>query len=280
MSTDVLSIAAEYWPTVASFLNSNFTAALAGALGGALAAQRIGDRAKQRDEILHEIRSTNAAIVMAFAIFNAGLSLKRQYIKDLYETYTAKKEELKKFQERRAAGLQDPNLPFSLQTDFRSLHMPVVPIDLLRNVMFESISATGRTLTAVTTLDSVIAELSNIIQKRNDLIERFRQIDPTQNDLIPSLYFGLPYAEGHLSTEYPDTVEALYRLTDDIIFFSELMCNDLMSHGNRILDQYKKIAKIKKENIRTIDFTGAHREGNMPNAADYSDWLKGFPDLG
>lgn len=280
MSADISDLALELftWQNVAAFLNSNFTAALAGALAGALAAQRIGDRAKQRDALLQEIRSTNAAIVITFTICNAGLALKKQFVKDIYETYTAKKAALKEFQQRRAAGHQPLDLPFEFQADFRTLQIPVVPIDVLRTQVYESISATGRPLALVAALVGAVASLADTIQKRNALIERFKGLGPAEAAQLPAFYFGLPYGPGHVSTEFSDTVESLHSLTDDVIFFSELLGKDLMTHGNRILDQYRKVAKVKKEKISSVDFAEPRKQGLMPNAANYMDWLKGFPD--
>ena len=79
-----------------------------------------------------------------------------------------------------------------------------------------------------------------------------------------------------MSTEYKDTVESLYTLTDDMIFFSELLVKDLIEHGNEILNRYKKIAKVKKEKIITIDFEKAHEGGLMPPEDNYREWLNGF----
>lgn len=278
MCADISSIAAALfsWHNVAGFLNSNFTAALAGALGGALVAQRIGDRAKQREALLQEIRSTNAAIMVTFTICNAGLALKKQFIKEICETYNAKKEELKEFQRRRAAG--QPTQPFEFQADFRTLQMPVVPVDLLRTQVYERISASGRPLALVAALIGVVASLTDTIQKRNKLIDRFREQGPAGTDQLPTFYFGLPFGPGHVSTEFPDTVESLQSLTDDVIFFSELLGKDLMAHGKRILDQYRKVAKVKKEKIFSVDFAEPHKKGLMPDAANYTNWLKAFPD--
>ena len=197
MFADISNFAVELfsWQNVAGFLNSNFTAALAGALGGALAAQRIGDRAKQRDALLREIRSTNAAIMVTFTICNAGLALKK-IVRDIYETYTAAKEALKEFQQQRAAGQQYPKLPFKFLADFRTLQMPVVPIDVLRTQVYESISATGRPLALVAALIGAAASLADTIQKRNALIERFRELGPAGADQLPDFYFGLPYGPG------------------------------------------------------------------------------------
>jgi hypothetical protein len=52
-----------------------------------------------------------------------------------------------------------------------------------------------------------------------------------------------------------------------------------MSHGSSILDQYRKITKIKKEKISKLDFTEPRKEGLMPDASNYADWLQGFPDM-
>lgn len=266
------------WQNIAGFLNSNFTAALAGALGGALAAQRIASRAKQQDALLQEIRSTNAAIVVTFTICNAGLALKKQFVKDIYETYTEKKEALKEFQQRRAAGQQHPDLPFEFQADFRTLQIPVVSIDVLRTLIYERISATGRPLALVAAIVGAFASLADTIQRRNSLIERFRQLSSAGADQLPAFYFGLPYGPGHVSTEFSDTIESLHSQTDDVIFFCELLSNDLMAHGARILDQYRKVVKVKKEKIASVDFTEPRKQGLMPDSANYADWFKSFPN--
>jgi len=270
------------WENITEFLNSNFTSSLAGALtgafAGAMAAQRIADRAKQREALLAEIRSTNAAIMVAFTICNAGLALKRQFTKDIYETYTAKKAELQEFHRRRTMGQQPADLPFEFQADFRTLQMPVVPIDVLRTQLFEKISAPGRPLALVAALAGSVAALADVIQRRNALIERFQKLGQEDLAQISAFYFGMPYRAGHVSTEFGDTVESLHRLNDDVIFFSELLGNDLMAHGNRILGEYKKIAKVKEEKIHGVDFTDARTSGLMPDAVNYTDWLKGFPN--
>ena len=156
--------------------------------------------------------------------------------------------------------------------------MPVIPIDVLRSQIYENISATGRPLALVAALVGSVSSLDDTIQRRNSLIERVRQLGPAGADQLPAFYFGLPYGPGHVSTEFSDTIDSLHNLTDDVIFFSELLGKDLMDHGNHILEQYKKIAKIKKEKISSVDFTEPRKQGLMPSESNYSDWLKGFPN--
>lgn len=266
------------WENLRDFFNSNFTAALAGALAGALAAQRIAERAKQRDSQLQEIRNTNAAIVVSFTISNGGLALKKQFVRDIYNTYKGRKAELEDFQKRRAAGQVPPEVAFEFQADFRTLQMPLLPMDVLRTQVYERISVTGRPLALVAALTGAVASLADTIQKRNSLIERFRALGPAGAAQLPAFYFGLPYGAGHVSTEFSDVIEALHSLTDDVIFFGELLGKDLMVHGNRVLDQYKKVSKRTKERISTLDFAEPRRQGLMPDAANYTDWLRGFPN--
>ena len=52
-------------------------------LGGAWAAQRIAERAKSKDEILKEIRATNASIILAFWICNTLILAKRQVVQPM-----------------------------------------------------------------------------------------------------------------------------------------------------------------------------------------------------
>lgn len=270
------------WKNISGFLNSSFTTslvgALAGAFAGAMAAQRIADRVKQRKEMLEEIRSTNAAIMVAMIICNAGLALKKHLTQDIYETYNSKKAELVEFQRKRAHGQQPPNLPFEFQADFRTLQMPVVPIDVLRTQLYEKISASGRPLALVAALAGSVSALGDVILKRNALIERFQKLGDEGITQLPAFYFAMPYGAGHVSTEFADTVESLHSLNDDVIFFSELLGSDLMAHGNNVLGEYRKISKSRVEKIYVLDFTDARDAGLMPKASNYEDWLKGFPN--
>jgi hypothetical protein len=270
------------WQAIAQLLNSNFASALVGALAGAfagaLAAQRIGDRAKERQELRAEIRHTNAAIVVASSICSGGLALKNQVTRDIYETYTKCRTDFEEYlQGSRRAGQQPANGLYEFRADLRSLPMPLLPIDVLRELLYEKISATGRPLALVAALAGSISSLSEFIQNRHRLIEGFKQMpDDRRSRLLPALYFGLQYQEGHVSEEFRDTVEALHRFNDDIIFFSNLLCEDLMAHGDRVVERYRKVAKVKEEVIHRVDYSDARKLGLMPDRTNYRDWFDGF----
>lgn len=261
------------WDSIAAFLNSNFTAALSGAFAGALAAQTIASRSKVRESLQLEIRSTNAAIMVAFTICNAGLTLKKQLVKGIYDRYSAKRAEFQIFKLRRSRG----ELPgvFEAQLDLRTVQMPIVPIDVMRSLMYEKISLTGRPLATMAALAGSTGTLAEVLAKRSELIERFRSIGETHPDLV-AMYLGEPYGAGHVSEEFPDSVEAMHSLTDDVIFFSNLLIEDLTAHGEKVLAEYKKTNKKASERISQIDLRPAREAGLMPPQDNYLDWLKGF----
>jgi hypothetical protein len=263
------------WDNLVAFFNSNFTAALAGAFAGAMAAQRIADRTRQREFVLTEVRNTNAAIMIAYTVCNAGLALKKQLVKDIHDSFVATRREHGDFKARRARG--DLVDVFELHLDLRTVQMPLFPIDVLRTQMFEKVSAVGRPLALTAALAGSVETLGNVIRKRSELIDRFRGLGEGHPHLIP-MYLGEPYGPGHVSEEFPDTVDAMYRLTDDVIFFSSLLAADLMTHGKDVLERYGKAVKVKGQRISSADFSDAREKGLMPEPANYIDWTTGFQD--
>ena len=93
---------------------------------------------------------------------------------------------------------------------------------------------------------------------------------------MPALYFGRPYGEGHVSTEYLDTMTGLQNLTDDVIFFSHLLCKDLTTHGNKVLGKFKSQFKVVLEQIHAIELLPEKTENLIPSDEQYSEWLSGF----
>lgn len=271
------------WANFGTLLNSGFTTslvgALAGAYAGATAAQKIAERSKEREQLLAQIRGTNAAIMVAFGICNTGLSMKRQHAKSLHENFLTKRNELTEHLRKRKSGEIGTEVTFEFQADLRTLQMPLLPINVLQNHIYEKLSISGRPLALVATLAGASSSLEDTIRNRNLQIERFKRIPPNQKDSVfPAIYFGLPFGGGHVSTEYADTIDALYRLTDDVIFFSRLLCQDLEKYGEEILSKYKSHIKNTSESIHSIEFDTEKTKDLLPDEKEYQDWLAGFKD--
>jgi hypothetical protein len=80
------AVAVWLWKVANTNFMMAFLTALAGAAAGAYGAQFIVERSERKRRMLEEIRSTNAAIMVAFAILNTYCSVKNQHV-DVSEKY-------------------------------------------------------------------------------------------------------------------------------------------------------------------------------------------------
>jgi len=166
------------------FLNSNFGTALvtaaagaaAGAIAGALLAQMIAGRAETRSAQISEIRSTNAAALLAVGIVNSFIGQKRQFVlpmvHDLEETGERFTAWLAKVQ-----STPQPE-PFEFRTVFRTFGPVQMPIEHLREILFNRIASDSFTLTVYQLLDQAIANSQDALARRNAMVEEFRTSGP------------------------------------------------------------------------------------------------------
>lgn len=264
---------------IGKLFNSNFITSLVGALAGAgagaLAAQRIVERGKHRDELLQEIRNTNAAIALAFSATNTFLALKNQHVKALKENFDKQRTQLDDYKQQRQTGVIAQNQAFYFQADLQTLSPQVVPIDTLRGIVFERLSITGRALNLVTAIMQTDQNLEESLTKRNGLIQQYRVLEMTPEKLAP-LYFGFQYEQGHLDLSYPMVIDAIYSANDDGIFFSQLLCKDLYEHGNKLSVEFKKKYKAEPPVINEVSFDTEKAKSLIPPESSYADWLSAF----
>lgn len=266
------------WDTLKHALNANFiasvTGALAGALAGATAAQKIAARGRRAEALTQEIRSTNGAITLAFAICNSGITLKRQFVASIFDIYQAKRMELAELKRAIDIGRLPGGAEYELQADFRTLQIPHLPINPLQALMYERISACGRPVALGAALAGSIASLGQVIHTRNALIERIQRVP--DRSLLVALYFGTPYGDGHVDTQYSDTINSLHNLTDDVIYFSDLLIQDLTAHGDQLVSELKRVDKSVTLKIQRVNFKEARDRGWIPGSANYGDWERCF----
>ena len=93
--------------TIVDFLNSTFFLTLTGtfiaAFAGAYGAQYIIEKIKKKENLIKEIRNTNAALTTAFSICNTSLSLKKQHVKSLKENFDKQRKDFLEFEEKLSA---------------------------------------------------------------------------------------------------------------------------------------------------------------------------------
>jgi len=262
-------------------MNSQFITSLIGSLSGAFAgaftAQRIVERSKLRDELIREIRNTNAAIAVAFGICNSLLSLKNQYVKDLKSNYDSQKTEQLEHARKLESGEITSSEIFEYKTNLVAFQAHKQPTEILSELVFEKLSLTGRSLNLVIALIQNIHGHYESIRKRENIIEDYKSLEAKgKQDMIAALYFGLPYGDGHINSEYPSLIKAISTQTDDGIFFSKLLCQDLSKHGKQLLETLKKNFRNVNQSVTEIDFAKAESHDLMPDDKNYADWLSAF----
>jgi hypothetical protein len=271
VSAELLSLLESLWHLAKYFFDNQLLIAIfgaaAGAFFGANAAQRIAERGKIRDELLREIRNTNAAIMVSFSICNSLLGLKKQHVKSLKESFDTQKSAFLIHAEKRERGEQTD--VFEYQANLRTLSLPPLPVDILQNQIFEKLSLMGRSLALATTLRQSVHGLSASLDARNNWIELSKTLDPEHEPLFVR-YFGVPH-RGRVNEEYSAFIEAIYSQTDEGIHFSEMLCNDLVEYGNTIVKKFEK--RFGKKDVPAINKPVWDKAVEMmPKREDFADW--------
>jgi hypothetical protein len=235
--------------------DSNFITAavgsLAGAFGGAWAAQRIAGRTKLREDLLKEIRNTNAAISMLYGIATAHLGLKKQYVKALRDNHAEERERLLLFQRAQQAGTVPPQQVFHFHADLQSLNPLHSPEEALQRLLFDQMSLPGAELFLTSLLLSSMKYLTKALLDRNSLIDAWRTNQPKD---LTSVYFGSPQ-DGVEDRRYGATVEAIYRQTDDVIAFSMMIAGALFERGKATRKKFRNRFHVDGPPINKTDFT-------------------------
>jgi hypothetical protein len=271
----VISFVHTHWPHTKDFFNSVFFTAiagsLAGAFAGALGAQRMADKTRNREELLKEIRATNVAVMFAFGVCNTLLSSKQQHIKSLKETFDRDKASTMAAIKQQQAGTGGV---VNFLGDFRTLPALDLPTSFLQAQIFEKLSLHGRPILLATTLAQTVGSLNLCILKRNELIEEFKASTLPEPQKL-AFYFGFPYGR-QVNQEYSDTIEAIYRQTDDGIFFSSQLCTELSDHGDQLSASFKERFGTGAPRISRPNFAKAVKSDLMPSERDYADWMSMF----
>ncbi len=251
--------------------------ALLGAFAGAKAAQLSSDRAKNRDELLAEVRAINSVLLMAIAILNTALSLKRQHVKPLKEKFDSERDRFLARQAYVKAGGQQAE-EYLVTFDLVLVDFPRMDVESLQTRLFERITAPARATLAASQLSGIIDNLRDCFRRRAELVEGYKGVQDLP--LMTGLYFGLRSRDGRIHEEYPNTVAGMATLTDDVLFFSHVVIKDLAEHGGLVLARYKKLVPSAIERIISFDVSQRGVVDLMPAEELYRAWTSGFRKVG
>lgn len=263
-------------PTLNSPFITGFVGAGFGALAGAWAAQRIAMRAKRRDELLSEMRSVNAAIGVAYSIFQAAVRLKVSGTQNMHNNFLKDKADIIEFNERKTRGEIPGNQVIKFKADLETITPFPIPSDHLQTLVFEKLNIIGRPYQIVLQIPQIWHSLTEVIILRNDVIKEFRVGYP-RGEIPPHIYFGWPDREGHVDARYSSALEGIWRQMEDCLWFSKTLCKDLQQHGDRVRKLcVRRFGKKAAPRITEINFDELDAKGLLPSDEDYRDWQTKF----
>ncbi len=272
MEKQAVDILSEIWNWVAWLSNSNFVAALAGALAGAVAANRIAIRKERKAQLGDRLRDTNSAITLSGLIANEALVLKRQYVLDLHRDFTSDLATFNDARERHERNAADA--PERVEFIFGLSELPTLPspTETLFNLVFDKVRIDGRPLGLMLAIKQAHQSLNLSIETRNQLCREFH---PLSRDQRIARYFGAPFRDG-TDEKYPDTVFNIYQSTNELAFFSATLCADLQKHGKKLAKAYEKEIGKPVPQVNEARFDTPRALELMPPEAAYSDFLSMF----
>jgi chaperonin GroES len=262
----------ELWRNVFQSFPPYFLGTLASAAFGAFAGAWINSRVQTKRVVVAELNSVSAAMSLCFSICNISIGLKRQYVAPMHDAY---ERTLKEYAEAVATlKLGHHRSVFVLRADLQTLLPPKMPTELLERCVFEKISIRGRALAAAVQLVGSIDGLASAIEGRNDVIKELQ--GAPDRKLREEKYLGLRSAEGVTDDRYRASIKGIFDQTNDCIFFSRILAEDLLKYGNHLRKRCVRRLMLGLPKLAAADWSTAERAGLMPSADLYKAWLDGF----
>jgi len=262
------------WDATKKFGESNFATALVGSLAGAFfgawAAQRSAAKAKRYDELLAEIRNTNAAAILLYQIAGSHLGLKKQHVKALHDSYLEGMNNWQLFDAARRSGTVPPQQVFQFNADLQMLRPLRSPADEVQKLVFSQTSLPPQILVGTSTLFSTMQSLDECLKGRNDLIDEWKK---RGIGVSPWEYFATP-RDNVVDARYKSYVEAIYSQTDDVIEFSKTIADKLYGHAISIRSVLRSEYREPGPPISRLDYS--HLKEYFPPSEEYADFRKSF----
>jgi hypothetical protein len=163
---------------------------------------------------------------------------------------------------------------YTVNLDLVTIPSIPIPVSSLERYVFERLSLQGRALAAAAELISAHELFNDMMDRRNKLSE---EISSSGRDIQETLklFYG-EFSEGNLaSSRYSSIMENIDTYANDCIFFSDVLCKDLLSYGAKIR---RENSRFKLPKLPVVNWDYSRSAGLIPNASDYEGWLRGFPE--
>ncbi|HQS18457.1 hypothetical protein [Reyranella sp.] len=242
---------------------------LAAAFFGAYTAQRIIERRETRQKQSKEIRSTSVAITLALHVANTFIAMKKQHIRRLHEDYHRSKKEIVNRLKTRPVATEER--VFNFKADLEYLPLAELPTDHLQRIVADEISVVARPLLLPSIIRQVVRSQHDAVTARNRQIDEFKKVSLLGGDFTAG-FFGLDHPRG-VDNRYGANLDAISAYTDDCIYFSIRLTNDLLEHGRTLQKKYEARFKEKAPRITIADFSKVEKD-LLPPVDNYPEWEK------
>jgi hypothetical protein len=217
----------------------------------------------------------SAALMLCFSICNRFVSLRKQIVQPMHDRYVQLQQEYDEYQKALKAHRGPPALVFDFRADLQTISAMKLPTEILERHVFEKISISGRALAAAVDLVGAIDGLDRSIKLRNNLIEEIQKASFPHKELLEK-YLGLRTAADAIDEKFCASVDAIYRQTEDCIFFSRILADDLFEYGKKLRRRYAWKFRLGTPKLSKADWSMSERAGLIPTTEQYAAWLKGF----
>jgi hypothetical protein len=260
-----------------AFANSNFITAaigsLFGACGGALIAQRIANKSIAREELVKEIRNTNAAMSVVISIGNSVIGFKRQLVLPLKEDFDETLQEFMELNRAIETGRMPVGTPFTKLVDLKYFLPLILPLEALKTLVHEKLSVVGRSLFLTNSINESALSLNGFVERRNELVNFFKSHSSHLRPDFYYLYLGIQNPLGGTDSTYRNLVEGMVVYTDSVIFFCNVLVRDLKAHGLSLAQNYKKNYRGDVPKVSDASFDIALNAGLLPRDEDNANWF-------
>lgn len=244
-----------------------FSVAGFGAFFGASAAAKNSRRLELSRRRVTGAEATYEAALVAAAICNAAIGLKRQHIQKLRKDFESEKSRI-------ATILFNPTVRKVIETsyDLQQLNSP-------KFITSELLPALARAK-GVSALDTMQAnaliyaanEVAALNDRRNQWIHKYKEDSPAMSDTTKvNIYFGFSQKGGTIDTNYSDFISGISDLLDDTIYHSKELHVRLIAKCFELRRNLEK-ADAKLLAIHYVDFSPSVEAGLMPDPESYLDW--------
>jgi hypothetical protein len=241
-------------------------AAAAGAVFGAW----LTSRSRTKKEIVDDLKAVRTAFAVAVTICNKAMALKRQHVAPMKIRY----DEL--IAAHQAETKAPSGKPLQVLLDLAIISRTKFPDDILAKLIFEKSSIGEKGVIIALELSTAIEDLNYACDFRTGLIDEFRKEPTLTDEQLAQRYLGIEKSTGQTDARFRHSMEMLSLHTDDCIFFSKMLADELLVYGRKLRNRNRWKYRLPVGKMKGADWSMADRENLIPPAEQYSDWTRVF----